>query len=63
MRRALAWVGIACALIGLPARAQQDAGRTGSVTIGASGDLLAHIRVVRAARAQPSGFDHVLGSL
>jgi hypothetical protein len=35
--------------------------RSGDVTIGASGDLLAHIRVVRAAAIH--GWDHVLGQL
>jgi hypothetical protein len=61
--KALAAVCVVGALAGVPVRAQRAAERTGDVTIGASGDLLAHIRVVSAARAAPSGFDHVLGAL
>jgi hypothetical protein len=54
---------LCCAVgIGLPARAERAVPRTGTVTVGASGDLLAHIRVVSAARAA-GGFDHVLGTL
>lgn len=34
-----------------------------SVVIGASGDLLAHVRVVSAGRAAAGGFVHVLGDL
>lgn len=76
---ALAVLGLACALIGIPARAERaprpslspplalspslPLSPSPSVTIGASGDLLAHIRVVAAARAAPTGFDHVLGTL
>lgn len=41
-------------------QAQSNA-RSGDVTIGASGDLLAHIRVVRAAAIH--GWPHVLGDL
>jgi poly-gamma-glutamate capsule biosynthesis protein CapA/YwtB (metallophosphatase superfamily) len=60
--RALSCALIACALV-WPARAQQAAAPAGSVTLGAGGDLLAHIRVIHAAEASTDGFDHVLGTL
>ncbi|MBX3275167.1 MAG: CapA family protein [Sandaracinaceae bacterium] len=46
-----------------PEPAPPAAPRPRAVTIGASGDILCHIKVVRSAREQPAGWDHVFGRL
>ena len=57
---AAAWLMLAALDPHASTQAQSNA-RSGDVTIGASGDLLAHIRVVRAAAVH--GWPHVLGEL
>ncbi|MCB9595414.1 MAG: CapA family protein [Sandaracinaceae bacterium] len=43
--------------------APEPAARARAVTIGASGDILCHLKVVRSAREHDDGFEHVFGRL
>lgn len=43
--------------------APPEAPRPRAVTIGASGDILCHLKVVRSAQEHESGFEHVFGRL